>query len=207
MTKGLIGKKIGMSQVYSEDGRLIPVTILEIGPCSVSQVRTKEKDGYTAVQLAYGDVKESKLSKAEFSHLSSKSISPKRYLQEFALEGEGLPEEGSLLKITDIFKTKDVVKVSAISKGKGFQGVIKRHGFHGGPGKHGSRNHRHPGSIGACSTPSRVFKGVKLPGRMGGGKATIINLKIIKILEKENILMVSGSVPGNAKGILTIEKI
>lgn len=207
MTSGLLGKKIGMSQIFTSEGQLIPVTVLEIGPCSVSQVKTVEKDGYSSVQLSYEEIAERKLSKAELSHLSSKNISPKKYLKEFPLSNGEQLEEGKVLKVTDVFQMSDKVKVSAISKGKGFQGVVKKHGFHGGPSRHGSRHHRHPGSIGACATPSRVFKGVKLPGRMGGGKVTVKNLKVIKIVEEENILMVSGSVPGHAKTILTIEKL
>ncbi len=204
MTKGLIGKKLGMSHVYADNGNMIPVTVIEVGPCFVSQVKTVETDGYSAVQLAFGNTKETQLSKPEVSHLAKNNISPKRYLKEFELTGDA-PSAGS--EIADIFKDNDIVKVTGISKGKGYQGVVKRHGHSGGPAAHGSRFHRHPGSMGANSTPSRVFKGVKLPGRAGSLKTSIKNLKIVKVYEDKNILLVSGSVPGPEKSIITIEKL
>jgi large subunit ribosomal protein L3 len=206
MTKGLIGRKLGMSHIYSDNGNMIPVTVLEVGPCFVSQVKTSEKDGYAAVQLAFGTVKETKLTKPEKAHLAKNNIAPMRYLKEFKVDGE-TPTAGSEIKISDIFKDNDTVKVTGISKGKGFQGVVKRHGHGGGPAAHGSRFHRHPGSMGANSTPSRVFKGVKLPGRTGGAKTSIKNLKVVKVFEDKNILLVTGSVPGPEKSIITIEKI
>lgn len=206
MTKGLIGKKLGMSHVYADNGNMIPVTVIEVGPCFVSQVKTVETDGYSAVQLAFGNTKETQLSKPEVSHLAKNNISPKRYLKEFELTGDA-PSAGSEIKIADIFKDNDIVKVTGISKGKGYQGVVKRHGHSGGPAAHGSRFHRHPGSMGANSTPSRVFKGVKLPGRAGSLKTSIKNLKIVKVYEDKNILLVSGSVPGPEKSIITIEKL
>ena len=206
MTKGLIGKKLGMSHVYADNGNMIPVTVIEVGPCFVSQVKTVETDGYSAVQLAFGNTKETQLSKPEVSHLAKNNISPKRYLKEFELTGDA-PSAGSEIKIADIFKDNDIVKVTGISKGKGFQGVVKRYGHRGGPAAHGSRFHRHPGSMGANSTPSRVFKGVKLPGRTGSLKTSIKNLKIVKVYEDKNILLVSGSVPGPEKSIITIEKL
>ena len=206
MTKGLIGKKLGMSHIYADNGNMIPVTVIEVGPCFVSQVKTVETDGYSAVQLAFGNTKETQLSKPEVSHLAKNNISPKRYLKEFELTGDA-PSAGSEIKIADIFKDNDIVKVTGISKGKGFQGVVKRHGHAGGPAAHGSRFHRHPGSMGANSTPSRVFKGVKLPGRAGSLKTSIKNLKIVKVYEDKNILLVSGSVPGPEKSIITIEKL
>jgi large subunit ribosomal protein L3 len=206
MTKGLIGKKLGMSHIYADNGNMIPVTVIEVGPCFVSQVKTVETDGYSAVQLAFGNTRETQLTKPEVSHLAKNNISPKRYLKEFELTGDA-PVAGSEIKIADIFKDNDVVKVTGISKGKGFQGVVKRHGHAGGPAGHGSRFHRHPGSMGANSTPSRVFKGVKLPGRTGSLKTSIKNLKVVKVYEDKNILLVSGSVPGPEKSIITIEKL
>jgi large subunit ribosomal protein L3 len=207
MTKGLIGRKLGMSHVYAENGNMIPVTILEVGPCFVSQVKTIEKDGYASVQLSFGKVRETQLTKPEAAHLAKNNLAPMRYLKEFQVSGDSAPSAGSELKIADIFKNNDVVKITGMSKGKGFQGVVKRHGHAGGPQAHGSRFHRHPGSMGANSTPSRVFKGVKLPGRMGGLKSSIKNLKVVKIFEDKNILLVSGSIPGPEKSIVTIEKI
>ncbi|MBK8395814.1 MAG: 50S ribosomal protein L3 [Leptospiraceae bacterium] len=206
MTKGLIGKKLGMSHIYADNGNMIPVTVIEVGPCFVSQVKTVETDGYSAVQLAFGSTRETQLTKPEVSHLAKNNISPKRYLKEFELTGDA-PAAGSEIKIADIFKDNDVVKVTGISKGKGFQGVVKRHGHAGGPAGHGSRFHRHPGSMGANSTPSRVFKGIKLPGRTGSLKTSIKNLKVVKVYEDKNILLVSGSVPGPEKSIITIEKL
>jgi large subunit ribosomal protein L3 len=206
MTRGLIGRKIGMSHVYSETGDVIPVTVLEVGPCSVSQVKTPDRDGYLSIQLAYGDVKESKLSKPERLHLAKNGIPPKRYLKEFKIEGDA-PSIGSTVSILDVFKELDTVKVTGISKGKGFQGVVKKHGHHGGPGAHGSRFHKHPGSSGAGTTPARIFKGTKYPGRTGSDQRTVKNLKIIKILQDENLLLVSGSVPGNNRSLISIEKI
>lgn len=206
MSKGLIGKKISMSQVFDENGKLIPVTILEVGPCFVSQLKTDEKDGYSAVQLTYGEVRKSQLSRAELSHLEKKELKPSRFLKEFKFDGDS-PEAGTCLEAKDIFAVNDKVKISAVSKGKGFQGVVKRYGHHGGPETHGSRHHREPGSIGACATPSRVFKGTRMPGRTGGRKTTVINLNIVRIIEDKNLVMVSGSVPGNNQSIITIEKL
>ncbi|MCC6275957.1 MAG: 50S ribosomal protein L3 [Leptospiraceae bacterium] len=205
MAKGLIGKKIGMTQVFSEVGDLVPVTALELGPCSVSQVKTLENDGYAAIQLSYGEVKPTQISKPEAKHLEKNKIQAKRFSKEFKFEGENL-EAGASLQIADVFAISDRVKVTGVSKGKGFQGVIKRHGHHGGPMAHGSRNHRHPGSIGACATPSRVFKGVKLPGRTGGLKTSVANLKIVKIIPESNLIYVSGSVPGPVMSLVTVEK-
>ncbi|MCB1178387.1 MAG: 50S ribosomal protein L3 [Leptospiraceae bacterium] len=206
MTRGLIGKKLGMSHLYSDNGDVIPVTVLEVGPCSVSQVKTPEKDGYMAVQLAFGEIKPSRISKPERIHLEKSGITPKRHLKEFKVEGDA-PEIGTTINILDVFKELDDVKVTGISKGKGFQGVVKRHGHHGGPGGHGSRFHRHPGSMGAGSTPSRIFKGVKLPGRTGGEKKSVKKLKILKIIQDQNLLIVAGSIPGNNKSLITIEKV
>ncbi len=206
MTKGLIGRKIGMSHVYAENGDVVPVTVLEVGPCSVSQIKTPEKDGYYSVQLAYGDVKEHRMTNPEKKHLAKNGISPKRHLKEFKLDGEA-PALGTTVTILDVFKELDTVKVTSKSKGKGFQGVTKRHGHHGGPAAHGSRFHRHPGSSGAGTTPARIFKGMKYPGRAGGLQTTVRNLKIVKILKDENLLLVSGSIPGNNKSLVTIEKI
>ena len=206
MAKGLIGKKIGMSQVFDEEGNVTPVTVLQIGPCHVSQVKTAEKDGYEAVQLAFGDEKVHRTTKPEIKHLEKNGISPKKYLKEFRGFGE-MPDAGTELKVSDVFGVSDKIKVTGVSKGKGFQGVIKRHGFAGGPETHGSRSHRSPGSIGACATPSRVFKGIKLPGRMGGDKVTVRNLKVVKLIPEQNLMLVSGAVPGPENTIITVEKI
>ncbi|EPG73111.1 50S ribosomal protein L3 [Leptospira fainei serovar Hurstbridge str. BUT 6] len=206
MAKGLIGKKIGMSQIFDEQGNIIPVTVLEVGPCAVSQVKSVEKDGYEAIQLAFQDDKEKHLSKAQKGHLVKAGLTPKRVLKEFRDFGDQ-PAPGAELKAQDVFAVADTVKVTGTSKGKGFQGVIKRYGHHGGPGAHGSRFHRHPGSMGSNTTPGRVFKGRKLPGRTGSDTKTVLNLKVVRIHEAENLVFVSGSVPGPANTIVTIEKI
>ncbi|EPG64576.1 50S ribosomal protein L3 [Leptospira wolffii] len=206
MAKGLIGKKIGMSQIFDEQGNIIPVTVLEVGPCAVSQVKSAQTDGYDAIQLAFQDDKEKHLSKAQKGHLAKTGLTPKRVLKEFRDFGEE-PAPGAELKAQDVFAVSDIVKVTGTSKGKGFQGVIKRYGHHGGPGAHGSRFHRHPGSMGSNTTPGRVFKGRKLPGRTGFDTKTVLNLKVVRIHEAENLVFVSGSVPGPANTIVTIEKI
>lgn len=195
-----------MTQIFTEAGDMLPVTALELGPCSVSQVKTLEKDGYSAIQLSYGEVKPEQISSPELKHLSKNQIEPKRFLKEFRFGEEG-PKAGDTLQVADIFAISDKVKVTGVSKGKGFQGVVKRHGHHGGPMAHGSRNHRLPGSIGACATPSRVFKGLKLPGRAGGLKTAVSNLKIVKIIPESNLIFVSGCIPGPSKSLVTVEKI
>ncbi|PJE01962.1 MAG: 50S ribosomal protein L3 [Leptospira sp.] len=207
MAKGLIAEKIGMAQVFDAEGQVIPVTILRVGPCAVSQIKTVSKDGYNAVQLSFYDIKEKSVSKAAKGHLSKAGIStPKRHLKEFREFGIDVTA-GAEIGISDVFALNDIVKVTGTSKGKGFQGVIKRHNFAGGPKTHGSRFQRHPGSIGAGSTPSRVFKGMKMGGRTGADKSTVRNLKIVKINVEENLLFISGNVPGSDTSIVTIEKI
>jgi large subunit ribosomal protein L3 len=207
MAKGLIGEKIGMTQVFDSEGKIVPVTILRVGPCAVSQIKTADVDGYNAVQLAFGSKKEKNISKSIKGHLAKAGVqSPARVIREFR-DFDGELALGSEVKASDIFQINDSVKVSGISKGKGFQGVVKRHGFAGGPEAHGSRFQRHPGSIGANSTPSRVFKGMKMGGRMGSDLVTIRNLKILKINENENLIFVSGNTPGSDNSIVTIEKI
>lgn len=207
MAKGLIGEKVGMTQIFDSEGKVLPVTILRVGPCAVSQVKTKDKDGYDAVQLSFGSKKEKSVTKAEKGHLAKAGIdSPKKIIKEFRNYGEEVAL-GTELKLSDVFQLNDSVKISGTSKGKGFQGIVKRHGFAGGPKTHGSRFQRHPGSIGAGSTPSRVFKGMKMAGRMGSNSSTINNLKVVKMNESENLVFVTGSVPGSDNSIVTIEKL
>lgn len=204
MNKGLIGKKIGMTQIFDESGKVIPVTVIEAGPCVVAQVKTKETDGYTAVQLGYGDIKEKKLNKPTKGHFTKVNVTPKKHLREFRLDSiEGLTV-GQELK-ADVFTAGDKIDIQGTSKGKGFQGVIKRHGQHRGPMGHGSMYHRRPGSMGATSTPGRVFKGKKLPGHMGVETVTIQNLEVIKVDLDKNVILVKGSVPGNKGAILKIK--
>ena len=204
MNKGLIGKKVGMTQIFDESGKVIPVTVIEAGPCVVAQVKTEETDGYTAVQLGYGDIKEKKLNKPTKGHFTKVNVTPKKHLREFRLNSvEGLTV-GQELK-ADIFTAGDKIDIQGTSKGKGFQGVIKRHGQSRGPMGHGSMYHRRPGSMGPTSTPGRVFKGKKLPGHMGNQTITIQNLEVIKVDLDKNVILVKGSVPGAKGAILKLK--
>ena len=191
MKKGLIGKKIGMTQIFNEEGKVIPVTVIEAGPCVVSQVKTEETDGYNSIQLGFGAIKESKVNKPERGHFTKANIAPARYLREFRVDSIEDVKVGDELK-ADIFMAGDKIDIQGTSKGKGFQGVIKRHGQHRGPMGHGS-------------TPGRVFKGKKLPGHMGAETVTIQNLEVIKVDLDKNIILVKGSVPGAKGSILKIK--
>ena len=204
MNKALIGKKIGMTQVFDNEGKVIPVTVIEVGPCTVTQIKTVEQDGYQAVQLGFGDVKETKLTKPQLGKFSKTKLTPKKYLREFRLDSiEGL-NVGDELK-ADVFAVGDKVDIQGTSKGKGFQGVIKRHGQSRGPMGHGSMYHRRPGSMGPTSTPGRVFPGKKLPGHMGVETVTIQNLEVVKVDLDKNAILVKGSVPGAKGAILKIK--
>lgn len=204
MKKGLIGKKVGMTQIFDEKGMIIPVTVIEAGPCVVSQVKTVETDGYNAVQLGFGEVKDHKVNKPKAGHFAKANVEAKRHLREFRLEDVSNVKVGDEVK-ADTFEQGEKIDVQGISKGKGFQGVIKRHGQHRGPMGHGSMYHRRPGSMGSTSTPGRVFKGKKLPGHMGVQKITIQNLEIIKVDMDKNVLLVKGSVPGPKGAILKLK--
>ena len=204
MKKALIGKKVGMTQIFDEEGKVIPVTVIEATPCTVTQIKTVEQDGYSAVQLGFGDVKESKLNKPRLGHLSKNKIAPKKYLREFRLDSVEGMNVGDELK-ADVFAAGDRVDIQGTSKGKGFQGVIKRHGQSRGPMGHGSMYHRRPGSMGPTSTPGRVFPGKKLPGHMGSVTVTIQNLEVIKVDLDKNVILVKGSVPGAKGSILKIK--
>ena len=204
MKKGLIGKKIGMTQIFNEEGKVIPVTVIEAGPCVVSQVKTEETDGYNSIQLGFGAIKESKVNKPERGHFTKANIAPARYLREFRVDSIEDVKVGDELK-ADIFMAGDKIDIQGTSKGKGFQGVIKRHGQHRGPMGHGSMYHRRPGSMGSTSTPGRVFKGKKLPGHMGAETVTIQNLEVIKVDLDKNIILVKGNVPGAKGSILKIK--
>ena len=204
MNKALIGKKVGMTQIFDSEGKVIPVTVIEVGPCTVTQIKTEEQDGYTAVQLGFGDVKERKLTKPELGKFTKAKLTPKKYLREFRLDSvEGI-NVGDELK-ADVFQAGDKVDIQGTSKGKGFQGVIKRHGQSRGPMGHGSMYHRRPGSMGPTSTPGRVFPGKKLPGHMGDVTVTIQNLEVIKVDLDKNAILVKGSVPGAKGAILKIK--
>jgi large subunit ribosomal protein L3 len=198
----ILAKKLGMTQRFGEDGRVQRVTVLEAGPCPVTGIRTHERDGYEAVQLAFGQVKEKSLTKPELGHLKKADAGPHRHLVEFRDDvGELLV--GQTVTV-DAFTPGDKVKISGRSKGKGFQGTIKRHNFKRGPASHGSHNVRAPGSIGASATPSRVFKGMRGPGRMGGGRVTQRGLTIVEVMPDRNLLLVRGAVPGPRGGTVEV---
>ena len=204
MNKGLIGKKLGMTQIFDEQGKVIPVTVIEAGPCVVAQVKTVETDGYNAIQLGFGDVKESKINKPEKGHFAKSKLTPKKNLREFRLDSVENINVGDELK-ADTFTAGDQLDIQGTSKGKGFQGVIKRHGQSRGPMGHGSMYHRRPGSMGPTSTPGRVFKGKKLPGHMGSQTITIQNLEVVRVDLDKNVILVKGSVPGAKGAILKLK--
>ncbi len=206
MEKGLIGKKLGMTQIFWEDGAAIPVTVIEAGPCVVIQKKTKETDNYDAIQLGFSRQKEKKVTKPLKGHFEKAGKGYFRFLREFRVESPGNYEVGQELK-ADIFEIGDRVDVIGITKGKGFAGVIKRHGFHGGGATHGSMFHRAPGSIGASAYPSRVFKGTKLPGQMGNKRQTIQHLIVVGVNVGRNLILVRGAVPGSKSGIIIINSI
>ena len=203
---GIIGKKIGMTSLFTADGKYTPVTLIQAGPCVVTQVKTVETDGYTAVQLGYGDKKLKRVTKAEAGHYQKAKTAPKKKVAEFRLDEANL-NLGDLVDV-NLFEVGEYVDVVGTSKGKGFQGVVKRHNFAGVGGQtHGQHNRaRHPGSIGACSWPSRVFKGMRMAGRMGGNRVKIQNLTVLRIIADKNLLVVSGSVPGAKNSYVLIEK-
>ncbi len=205
MKKAILATKIGMTQIFNEDGVLTPVTVLQAGPCVVTQVKTVENDGYSAVQVGFADVREKLLNKPEKGVFDKAEIPYKRYLAEFRFEDAENYEVKQEIK-ADIFQAGDKVDATAISKGKGFQGAIKRFGQHRGPMAHGSKYHRHAGSNGSASDPSRVFKGKHMPGQMGNVKVTVQNLEIVSVDAENNLLLVKGSVPGPKKSLVTIRE-
>lgn len=221
MKKAILATKVGMTQIFNEDGVLTPVTVLQAGPCVVTQIKTVENDGYNAVQVGFVDKKEKivnkdkggkkevfhrhGITKAEKGHFDKAGVSGKRFVREFKLENADEYTLAQEIK-ADIFEVGDKVDATAISKGKGFQGAIKRHGTHRGPMTHGSKFHRHAGSNGAASDPSKVFKGKKMPGQMGNKRITIQNLEVVRVDAERNLLLVKGSVPGPKKSLVTIKE-
>ena len=221
MKKAILATKVGMTQIFTEDGALVPVTVLQAGPCVVTQVKTAENDGYSAVQVGFVDKKERivnkdkngkkeivhrhGVNKALKGHFDKAGVSCKRYVREFRLHNAEEYTLGSEIK-ADVFAAGDKIDASAISKGKGFQGAIKRHGQHRGPMAHGSKFHRHQGSNGACSSPSRVFKGKGMPGHMGCVKVTVQNLEVVRVDAENNLLLVKGAVPGPKKALVTVKE-
>ena len=205
MKKAILATKVGMTQIFNEDGTLIPVTVLQAGPCVVTQVKTEENDGYAAVQVGYGEIREKLVNKPEKGHFDKAGVAVKRFLKEFKFEDAESYALGQEIK-ADIFAAGDKIDATAISKGKGFQGAIKRHGQSRGPMAHGSKYHRHAGSNGACSDPSKVFKGKRMPGQMGNKKVTIQNLEVVRVDAENNLLLVKGAAPGPKKSMITIKE-
>ena len=202
MNRELIGRKIGMTQYIQEDGNVIPVTVCELGPCVVVQKKSKENDGYSALKIGYLDGKEKNLSKSIVNDLKNKNLPVKRIYREIENFDDSL-EIGSVIDCS-IFSDNDRVQVTGTSKGKGFAGVIKRYGFSGGRKTHGSHFHRAPGAVGACAYPAEIWKGQKMPGRMGNRKVTVKNLKIVKVLKDKNIVLISGAVPGRKDTLIKV---
>lgn len=205
MKKSILAKKVGMTQIFNEDGVLTPVTVLEAGPCVVTQVKTADKDGYDAVQVGFEDIREKLVTKGEMGVFNKAGVSAKRFVRELKLENASEYAPGQEIK-ADIFAAGDHIDATAISKGKGYQGAIKRHGQHRGPMKHGSKFHRHAGSNGTSSDPSRVYKGKKMPGQMGNKRVTIQNLEIVRVDADKNLILVRGAVPGPKKSLVTLKE-
>ena len=204
MNKAILATKIGMTQIFNENGVLTPVTVLQAGPCAVTQVKTVENDGYAAVQVGFGDIRETLVNKPKKGHFAKAGVANKRFLKEFRFENAASYAVGQEIK-ADIFAAGDKVDVTGISKGKGFQGAIKRHGLSRGPMAHGSKHHRHAGSNGAATTPGRVFKGKHMPGQMGNVKITVQNLEVVKIDVDNNLILVRGAVPGPKKAMIMLK--
>lgn len=204
MKKAILGKKIGMTQIFTEDGNLVPVTVIEAGPCPVVQKKTVEVDGYSAVQVGFADKKEHRSNKPEKGHFAKAGVPVKKYLKEFKLDNAAELNLGDILTVEQ-FADGETLDVTGTSKGHGYAGTIKRWGTHRGPMTHGSHYHRGPGSLGACSDPSRVFKGKKLPGHFGVDTVTIQNLDLVKVDKERNLLLVKGSVPGPKGGLLVVK--
>ena len=205
MKKAILATKVGMTQIFNEDGVLTPVTVLQAGPCVVTQVKTVENDGYNAVQVGFVDTREKLVNKPQKGHFDKAGVAYKKFVRELKLENAAEYALAQEIK-ADIFEAGDKIDATAISKGKGFQGAIKRHNQHRGPMAHGSKFHRHQGSNGAASDPSKVFKGKKMPGHMGSKKITIQNLEVVRVDAENNLLLVKGSVPGPKKSLVTIRE-
>ena len=205
MKKAILATKVGMTQIFNEDGLLIPVTVLQAGPCVVTQVKTEDNDGYAAVQVGFGQIREKLVNKPEKGHFEKAGVDVKRFLKEFKFDNAAEYEVGQEIK-ADIFAAGDHIDATAISKGKGFQGAIKRHGQHRGPMAHGSKYHRHAGSNGSCSDPSKVFKGKRMAGHMGAKQITVQNLEVIRVDAENNLILVKGAVPGPKKALVTVKE-
>lgn len=203
-SKGILGRKLGMTQVWDDENRVIPVTVIQAGPCHVAQLKTPERDGYAAVQLAFGETKERRLSQPELGHLKAAGIGPAKHLVELRVDDLGDFSVGQLI-VVDVFAKGDLVDVSGVSKGKGFAGGMKRHNFKGQGASHGNhKKHRAPGSIGACATPARVFKGMRMAGQTGNVRTTTMNLEVIESDAERSLLIVRGSIPGPKGGLVFV---
>lgn len=205
MVNMILGRKLGMTQVWDEDDNVVPVTVILAGPCVVSQVKSEETDGYNAVQIGFGDIKEKKVNKPMAGHFAKAGVEPMRYLREVRVDDPSEHHTGEVVSIAD-FEGVEAVDVSGTSKGKGFQGTIRRWNFACGPMTHGSRNQRKPGSIGQCAYPSRVRKGLHMAGHMGDERVTVKNLKVVRIDPEQNLLLVKGAVPGGKNGLVEVRK-
>lgn len=205
MVNGLLGRKVGQTRIFSDDGRSIPVTLLETGPCHVVQRKTTDTDGYEAVQIGFDDRKEQRCTKPELGHFKKAGVTPKRHLREFDVDAASELKAGDLIA-ADIFAAGERVDVTGQSKGRGFQGMHKRHGAKGGPGGHGSHFHRAPGSIGQSADPAKVYKGKTMPGQMGNRRVTVQNLEIVQVDSDKNIIVVRGAVPGAVGGLVVVKK-
>lgn len=205
MKKAIIGTKVGMTQVFTEDGAMVPVTVIKAGPCAVVQIKTEENDGYSAVQIGYEDKKANKANKCQQGHYTKAGVEPKKVLKEMKFENAEEYNLADEIKV-DIFQVGDYVDITGTSKGKGFQGAIKRHGFGRGPMKHGSKYHRKAGAMSAATTPHRVWKGKKLPGQMGSVRSTVQNLEVVKVDIDKNVLLVKGAVPGYKGSVVAVRE-
>lgn len=203
MSVGILGTKLGMTQVFDEEGRAIPVTVVQAGPCTITQIKTKQKDGYSAIQIGYQEVKPKIINKPEIGHLAKADAPPLRHLREYRLDEVSEYQLGQQL-LVDIFSDGQIVDVTGTSIGRGFAGYQKRHNFRRGPMTHGSKNHRLPGSTGAGTTPGRTFPGKKMAGRYGGKRVTIRKLEVVKILAERNVLLIKGAIPGKAGALLSV---
>ena len=202
--KGILGTKLGMTQIFTDDSRAVPVTVIQAGPCVVTQVKTKERDGYEAIQLAYAELGRGRATKPLAGHFKAADAKPSRYLVELRTDGSSSFELGQQITV-DIFQPGDQADVVGVSKGKGFAGTMKRHGFSGLGASHGTeRKHRSPGAIGACATPSRVFKGTRMAGQMGNERVTVLNLEVIETDPERNVLLLKGAVPGPTGGLVMV---
>lgn len=205
MVNTILGRKLGMTQVWSEDDNLLPVTVIQAGPCTIAQIKSEETDGYAAIQIGFGDIREKHVNKPMAGHFAKAGVEPTRYLREVRVDDPAQYNVGDKVTVEEFNDTK-MVDVTGISKGKGFAGVVRRYDFGGGPGGHGSHFHRVPGSVGMCATPSRVLKGLRLPGHMGDEQVTVRNLELVSVDTDQNLIFVKGAVPGGKGALLTVRQ-